>query len=371
MASDGSKKPTSPSPLSGTFDPSASSFNQNSLFIDPASRGITIGLNAVIVAFDQGQPSVLVVSHEADEISSAVDGLRTFSTLPFGPFDPDQDRTLEAGVVSWVEEQTRIRIGYVEQLYTFGDRGRHPKEVEGGPRVLSVGYLALTRAPEQETEPGQWQDWYAFFPWEDWRKGEPKILRETILPALDEWAHAPRQEQETAARLDRIALCFGLGDKHGPGWDDEKVLERYELLYEASLVAEAIRDNLRQSGKTNSKQKNPLLGMAMAYDHRRILATAISRLRAKLKYRPVIFEMMPPTFTLLQLQHCVEALSGVLVHKQNFRRLVEQGGLVERTGKIAKAATGRGRPAEEFRFRRDVVRERQAAGVKLPSRRRK
>jgi hypothetical protein len=101
----------------------------------------------------------------------------------------------------------------------------------------------------------------------------------------------------------------------------------------------------------------------MAADHRRILATAIARLRAKIKYRPVVFELMPPSFTLLQLQRAVEALAGVKLHKQNFRRLVAQQGLVEETGRIV-TATG-GRPAREVRFRQEVVLERLAPGVRL------
>ena len=101
--------------------------------------------------------------------------------------------------------------------------------------------------------------------------------------------------------------------------------------------------------------------MPMAADHRRILATAIGRLRAKIKYRPVVFELMPPSFTFLQLQRIVEALSGVRLHKQNFRRLVEQQGLVEETGGII-AETG-GRPARLVRFRREVVLERPAPGI--------
>ena len=105
----------------------------------------------------------------------------------------------------------------------------------------------------------------------------------------------------------------------------------------------------------------------MAFDHRRILATAVGRMRAKIKYRPVIFEMIPETFTLLQLQRSVEALAGVRLHKQNFRRLVEQGGLVEGTGRV-KTRTG-GRPAELFRFRREVLLERPAPGVGISVRR--
>jgi hypothetical protein len=60
----------------------------------------------------------------------------------------------------------------------------------------------------------------------------------------------------------------------------------------------------------------------------------------------------------------VEALAGRLVHKQNFRRLIEQQELVEETGEMA-ADTG-GRPAKLFRFRHAVLAERQAIGTKLP-----
>jgi hypothetical protein len=106
------------------------------------------------------------------------------------------------------------------------------------------------------------------------------------------------------------------------------------------------------------------LGRAMHTDNRRILATAIGRLRGKAKYRPVIFELLPETFTLLALQQAVEAIAGVHLHKQNFRRLVLNGGLVETTGRQARQ--DKGRPAALFRFRREVLRERTATGVGIP-----
>jgi hypothetical protein len=62
----------------------------------------------------------------------------------------------------------------------------------------------------------------------------------------------------------------------------------------------------------------------------------------------------------------VEALAGVRLHKQNFRRLVEQGGLVEGTGLIEPRAVGR--PAELFGFRREALRERLAPGVGVSTR---
>jgi hypothetical protein len=67
------------------------------------------------------------------------------------------------------------------------------------------------------------------------------------------------------------------------------------------------------------------------------------------------------------LQRTVEALLGFGLHKQNFRRLVAEQGLVEGTGKFA--ASVRGRPAELFRFRREVLRERPAPGLRLGARR--
>ena len=103
----------------------------------------------------------------------------------------------------------------------------------------------------------------------------------------------------------------------------------------------------------------------MASDHRRILATAIARMRGKLKYRPVIFDLMADNFTLSALQAVVEAILGLRLHKQNFRRALDRTGMVEGTGKM-ETSTG-GRPAELFRFRRDLLKRRILMGVSTPS----
>ena len=73
---------------------------------------------------------------------------------------------------------------------------------------------------------------------------------------------------------------------------------------------------------------------------------------------------MPDSFTLLQLQQSVEVLAGRTLHKQNFRRLVEQQALVEETGSMTQGTSGR--PAKLFRFRDDVLFERAISGSKLP-----
>jgi len=325
-----------------------------------SSATLQIGLNAVIVSVGHDMPQIVQV---ADPHGEGAD------SLPFGLFDPLRHRTFEIGLRSWVEEQTALRLGYIEQLYTFGDRGRHRVRGDAEPHIVSVGYLALSRqTPGSEDvlahHHSKWRSWYDYFPWEDWRKGRPLIVDRDILPALEAWAKEPPPEgtpPRALGREERIALAFGTATP--PNWDEERALERYELLYEAGLLSEALQDGRPAA---LARTDLPTLGRPMKYDHRRILATALSRLRAKLKYRPVVFEMMADTFTLTELQRCVEAISGHHLHKQNFRRLVENAELVEPTG-ATSTATG-GRPAALFRFKRALLSERPAPGLRVGSR---
>ncbi len=313
---------------------------------------IEIGLNAAIVAISARTPRLLVVGEDSDALDA----------LPFGPFDPNRHRTMEMSLRHTVEAQTALELGYIEQLYTFGDRGRHKMPGDQGPHVVSVGYLALTRLDSDrvarlELSGARWRDWYGYLPWEDWRQGRPALLDGAVLPALMAWAEDYSGHGQSARRS-RLKLAFGLDDFP---FDEERVLERYELLYEAGLVDEAVQD-----GRIDRCRVSAPLGRPMRHDHRRIAATALARLRSKIKYRPVIFELMPPEFTLTDLQGTVEAIAGRHVHKQNFRRLVEGADLVEPTGS-SQSATG-GRPAALFRFRRQVLEERPAPGLKVGGR---
>jgi hypothetical protein len=300
-----------------------------------AKPPIELSLEAVIVAVTDDRPRLLAVAA----------GRQRFA-IPSGPLDPEGDPTLERGLRGWVRQQSGLDVGYVEQLYTFGDRDR--RHTMGAPRLLSVAYLALVR--EEQPSPGAaWLDYYELFPWEDHRAGRPEVLDARILPHLDQWAGADD------VRRARARVTFGV---EPTPWDAIRVLERYELLYEAELIAEYFFDRGRTVPSTLGT------GTPLAYDHRRIAASALGRLRGKLTYRPVVFELLPETFTLTQLQRMVEALAGVRMHKQNFRRLVEQGRLVEGTGEYA-SATG-GRPAELFRFREEVLGERPRPGLLRP-----
>lgn len=278
--------------------------------------------------------------------------IRDGTALPSGPFEHNH-RSLQLGLRAWVEEQTHHPLGYVEQLYTFADRDRTGDETMR--RAISISYLGLTREDQSERAPSVgWRNWYDYFPWEDHRDGAPPLIADFIAPRLRQWAESAETPHRRAERWRRTAVAFGLDETN---WNEEFALQRYELLYEAALVPEALRTGPPSPGAA-------IPGRAMDADHRRILATGIARLRAKIKYRPVVFELMQPTFTLLQLQRTVEALAGRRVHKQNFRRLIEQQELVEEAGG-SLPDTG-GRPAKLFRFRHVVLAERAIAGTKLP-----
>jgi hypothetical protein len=285
-------------------------------------------LIAVMVAVTAGEPRVLTIE----------DG----GALPSGPFESNH-RSLQAAVRSWVERQTHHGLGYMEQLYTFADRDR-----SAGERRVSVSYLGLTREEHGAADRGVgWQDWYRYFPWEDRRAAVEAAAADALAAPLQAWADSASDAMLRWERRRRVAINFGL---EGHSWNEELVLQRYETLWEAGLVPEA--------GGSAAP------GQPMAHDHRRILATGIARLRGKIKYRPVVFELMPASFTLGQLQRTVEALAGRRLHKQNFRRLIEQQELVEETGAMA-TETG-GRPAKLFRFHRALLAERAVAGTKLP-----
>ena len=292
----------------------------------PSANAVAIELNAVLVALTANEPQVLTLEDGA--------------LLPSGPFESEHP-TLQTGVRAWVEQQTHHPLGYVEQLYTFADRNRGAAQ---SGRVVSISYLGLTRERlSRGARDPEWRNWYRYFPWEDWRTGPAPLVAKQILPRLRKWAN-------TRDRKQRVEMNFGDGKEH---WNEDLILQRYELLYEAGLAPES-----------GGPAADPLLGMPMRHDHRRILATGIARLRAKIKYRPVVLELMPPEFTLLQLQRAVEALAGRPLHKQNFRRLIDQQGLVEETGAIS-SETG-GRPAKLHRYRREIVLERAVGGSKLP-----
>ncbi len=320
----------------------ASAADHSTLLAD--DRGaVLIDLSVAIVSLINAQPCCRLIESQDDDLPR----------LPFGPFYPAEHRTMEIGLRQWVSEQVGVNLGHVEQLYTFGDRGRHAGTVLRD-HVVSVGYLALTQTEKTSSKGGRWASLYEFFPWEDGRDGRPDVIETIIRPGLQRWLDNNPQK----ARGDRINIAFPLDPRN---WDEDLVLERYELLYEAAIIPEA-KSDARVTTLNIDASEMTLMGQPLQLDHRRILATAMGRLRSKMKYRPVIFDLMPQLFTLGHLQLTAEAILGTPLHKQNFRRLVERSALLESTGQTARA---RGRPAELFRFKYDAARERPLAGLRI------
>src|SRR6266571_2478022 len=158
---------------------------------------LSIRLSAAIVTATTDEPRVLTVRIGREPIEA----------LTSGPLEVER-RTLEVGLRAWVERQTSQRLGYVEQLYTFGDRDR----VAGGDAralpALTVAYLALAReARPAGSADAVWHSWYRYFPWEDWRGGRPALLG-PIEEQLEGWAAAAAGEPERRLRGERLALAF-------------------------------------------------------------------------------------------------------------------------------------------------------------------
>src|SRR5271169_4422603 len=133
-------------------------------------NAIAADLIAVLVAVTSGDPRVLTIQDQC--------------ALPSGPFELAH-RSLQSGLRAWVERQTRLPLGYVEQLYTFADRDRAGAAAQ---HFISISYLGLTREQPAFGEHGaSWRGWYDYFPWEDHRTGPPLLIDETLRPALKAW----------------------------------------------------------------------------------------------------------------------------------------------------------------------------------------
>src|SRR6266576_2175993 len=156
---------------------------------------LSIRLSAAIVTATVEEPRVRMVRIGHDPMEA----------LPSGPLEVEH-RTLEGGLRAWVERQTSQRLGYVEQLYTFGDRDRVTGGEAAALPALVVAYLALVReARTAGSADAAWQGWYRYFPWEDWRDGKRDSLGR-IEERLAHWAAKAPAEAERRLREERLGL---------------------------------------------------------------------------------------------------------------------------------------------------------------------
>ncbi len=93
----------------------------------------------------------------------------------------------------------------------------------------------------------------------------------------------------------------------------------------------------------------------LAFDHHEIVEYALTRLRYKLEYTTVGFQLLPDQFTLSELQHAYELILGEELDKRNFRRKILSADILQDTGK--KKRDGEGRPAQLYRYKSDAFTE--------------
>ncbi|HWR66140.1 MAG TPA: hypothetical protein VN364_08470 [Bellilinea sp.] len=124
------------------------------------------------------------------------------------------------------------------------------------------------------------------------------------------------------------------------------------VVYFALLAEDTLsQDHIQKSQAVWQPVRNlPVL----AWDHADVLAYALRRLRYKLEYSAVGFELLPEAFSLSELQHTYELILGETLDKRNFRRRILEAGIIEPT---SERRSGEGRPALLYRYRADAVAE--------------
>ena len=103
---------------------------------------------------------------------------------------------------------------------------------------------------------------------------------------------------------------------------------------------------------------------ALAFDHEEIVAYATGRLQNKINYTTVACQLLPPAFTLTELQLCYEVILDKRLDKRNFRRKMLQLGILKATRQFKM--NGRQRPARLYAFREPSVIKLQERGILVP-----
>ena len=155
-------------------------------------------------------------------------------------------------------------------------------------------------------------------------------------------------EEETGVRDVYLEQLYTFGD---PGRDPRGrvITVAYLTLVPAAAISPQAGDDAAEACWWAVAQLP-----ALAFDHAEILAYALKRLRYKLEYTAVGFELLPEVFTLSQLQAAYEIILGERLDKRNFRRKILRAEVIEAMG---QTRTGEGRPARLYRFRADAVAE--------------
>ncbi len=234
---------------------SGSSLTPNPISPEASDRRHAVAVDVVLFMIDRGTLKALFIRREQQPFAGEW-------ALPGGMVKPEE--TLDAAALRVLQEETHLRNIYLEQLYSFGEPERDPRE-----RVISVAYYALVSAERQDASTNGHFTWCTV----------------NSLPAL-------------------------------------------------------------------------------AFDHRRIVDCALERLRNKINYTTLGFQLLPKTFTLTELQTSYEIILGRTLDKRNFRRKMLQLGILKSTRQFK--TSGRQRPARLYTFGQPTVIRLQEKGIIVP-----
>ena len=217
------------------------------LYCVKTTQNIQIAVDAIVFGYSKEEGvSVLLIRRKYEPFQGNW-------AIP-GGFVLD-DESLEDAVARELQEETGVRINYLEQLYTFGAPHRDPRQ-----RVISVAYFGLVKS-------GQ-----------------------------------------------------------------------FEKLKASTDASEASWFNIKHLPK-------------LAFDHRKILTIAIERLRSKIVYQPIGFELLDKKFPFSDLEHLYSTLLDRPIDRRNFKKKVMKLGILEELEEKTKPA-GAGRPGNLFQFNR-------------------
>ena len=164
-----------------------------------------------------------------------------------------------------------------------------------------------------------------------------------------EEAAARELEEETGILDAYLEQLYTYGDPDRDPRDRVITVSYYALI--------AADKKIRHEGGTDASQADwhPIDELPeLAFDHSAIIQYALRRLRYKLEYSAVGFELLPQQFTLTELQSTYEIILGEQLDKRNFRRRILDANIIEATQKMR---TGEGRPARLYRYQDDAVAE--------------
>lgn len=211
--------------------------------------------------------------------------------------------SIEEAAQRELKSEANVENLYMEQLFTWGEVGRDPRT-----RVISASYMALADRTALDVKAGDDADDACWF----------------------EVSHRVVQEKKTMLE---------------DGYELERLI-RITLSHEAEALDATVKVTTAYRGRAKRISREIVESRGLAFDHARIIEYAIERLRNKIEYTDIAFHLMPPLFTLSELQQVYEVILGKELLAAAFRRKLAS--MVTETNEFTKDAGHR--PSKLYRF---------------------